>query len=273
MKYKILFWLFCQLPSVYFIVQQQRERTLISEYIEKNDVRTKTPWLRAIAMSQALRRDFRIDEENFQSLNLNDRPFLREDTAFLLQNREGLCGEGTRVLINLLYEMGYDATRLTLYDRHLHASHTLVSVIIEGEEIFIDSINSKSKFNNLLTSQKINSSDFPVLPYIEDLAERRKRRKSLKEESIHTPIEQAFFDKFWVFSYEAIPFSKIAKLFRMEMKGINLKRPPSYISILAERPHTIMAIFYGVFVNALAIMGLLLRRQRRKLQAQALSSG
>ena len=52
------------------------------------------------------------------------------------------------------------------------------------------------------------------------------------------------------------------------MKGINLKRQPPYISILAERPYSIRAIFHDVFRNLLAIMGLVLSWRLKTLRSK-----
>ena len=61
-----------------------------------------------------------------------ERPFLRRGTEWLLRAREGWCGEGTRVMVNLLGRLGFDATRVTLYDAQLRAVHTLVSIRVGG---------------------------------------------------------------------------------------------------------------------------------------------
>ncbi len=221
------------------LYSQLKENNELEDYLNQHGLRKLTHSKEnAYLVSDQLRADFNVKQDTFKHLSFKSRPFLREPASELLQYKEGLCGEGTRVLINLLARLGYDATRVTLYNRKLHASHTLVSVKEGNREYFVDSINSMSEVNKLLKLKDINTADFHVMKYIDDLNERKELAKS-QDNNIRAEDEEFFFDKYWLYSYEAKPYSKIFSKLGMDVRAFNLQRPGRFVSSLAEKPYLI----------------------------------
>jgi hypothetical protein len=256
-------------PAGHFLVRQHREDEAVRAYVAARGLRG-APATRgtALAVSNALRADFEVREERWTRLSLSDRPFLREDTAWLLETKEGLCGEGTRVLVVILQEMGFDATRVSLYDRFLRSEHTLASVFIGGREVFVDSINSTDRVNAFLGTNDISARDFPVTRYAENIVDRMETGAALvRSQRSLEPDYQAFFEKFRLFSYEAVPASKLASAAGLDWRVFNLQRPSPFVSRLAERPRAILALASAgaaLGLHALIGVGLVVRRLRRR---------
>lgn len=245
-------WLTALSPTGYYLLRQAEEDRVVRDYLEQNGLaglpRSKES---AVRISQQVRRDFEIDESRFKTLKMATRPFLREDTAFLLRHKEGLCGEGTRVLVNLLLQEGYDATRLTLYDRVLFPAHTLVSVKLGEHEFLLDSINSPGPVNEFLNTRDIATDDFRLLHYSDDLGTRTDAARKL---TVERP-DGEFFNQFWLYSYEAIPYTKLLTKARRDVRVFNLDRPARIMSALAEKPNLIVAV--GALLAAVLVMTLL----------------
>ena len=257
------------LPSGYFVARQRQEDEAVLAFVAARGLqgapRTKDT---AMAVSRALRAEFEVREERWKKMRLSERPFLRHDTAWLLETKEGLCGEGTRVLVNLLQEMGFDATRVSLYDRFLRSEHTLASVLVDGREVFVDSINSTDNVNAFLGTNDISTRDFPLSHYAEDIVERMEAGAVLAhQQRSQEPDYQAFFGKFRLFSYEAVPASKLVSAAGLDWRVFNLRRPSPFVSRLAERPRAIQAWALAGAALCLHVsvgVGLLVRRLRRQ---------
>lgn len=256
-------------PAAYLLAQQWREDAAVRQYLQANDfVGRPLTKATAIAVSQAVRRDFVVDKGRWTRYRLKGRPLLRHDTLWLLEAREGLCGEGARVLVNLLNGLGFDATRLTLYDRYLRPSHTLASVVIDGRETFVDSINTSAEFNAFLNERDLSVADFSLLHYREDLEERMDLGRALQSRPAGDgdELKQRFFERFRLYSYEAVPGSKLLALVGMDFRVFNLTRPPAWTSRLAEKPYAIKALAAlagGLVFDALLLAGVARARRRR----------
>jgi hypothetical protein len=256
-------------PAGHFLVRQHREDEAVRAYVAARGL-GGAPATRgtALAVSNALRADFEVREERWTRLSLSDRPFLRQDTAWLLETKEGLCGEGTRVLVVILQEMGFDATRVSLYDRFLRSEHTLASVLIDGREVLVDSINSTDRVNAFLGTYDISVRDFPVTHYAEDIVDRMEAGTELaRQQRLQDPAYQAFFEKFRLFSYEAVPASKLMSAAGLDWRVFNLRRPSPFVSRLAERPRAILALASAgaaLGLHASIGVGLVVRRLRRR---------
>lgn len=234
------------LGALYFFYLQYKEDRYLDEFIRKNGFSTKVSWDSAIQVSKFLRGIFNTDHKLFQRLFMEKRPFLREDAKFLLEAREGLCGEGARVLVCILTRMGIDATRVTLFTRWLHPSHTVVSVLVSGDEYLIDTINSQPKSNDYLNSKKISTADFKVMGYIPNVDERRAIKKKMIEDAATSNIEQnAFFSKYWFYSYDALPVTKVLAALRIHWRVMIFRRPNKYLSYISERPNLIKGLLFG----------------------------
>ncbi len=245
------------LPGGYYFYLQVHEDKDVSAYLEENKLMSLPLTMEtAIKVSDQVRKDFNIDEKTFKTLRMDERPFLRNDTSYLLRHKEGLCGEGTRVIVNLLRDMGFDATRVTVYNKHLEASHTLVSVKLDDGEFFVDSINTSDAANQLLRKEYISIDSFNVLHYNSSYAERMEFDRRAKVIPDHA---KPFFDHYWLYSYEAMPYGKILAKLGFDVRIFNFTRPPQFISSLAEKPNLIAAVAMVFISLTIAIAYLLLR--------------
>ena len=234
------------LPALYFFAQQWQEGRVVKAYLSDAGL-TNAPLSKqtALQVADAVRQDFNVDEDRFQSLDFSTQPFLRVSTRELLAHREGLCGEGSRVIVNLLLELGFDATRVTLFDKHLEPSHTLVSVNLNGREFLVDSINSKPEVNALLARRDVSVRDFDVLHYSDDLIERRRAAKrAAANRAAPSPEMQSFFDDYWLYSFEAVPYAKLLTSAGLDVRAFNFQRPALLISHLAEKPDLVRGLIW-----------------------------
>lgn len=258
--YVLAVWILLLSPAVYYAVKQSGENSQLSSYLKSAQLNPESgAWQNAIKLSQKLRAEFVVDESSFKKLEMSNRPFLRESSAQLLTIKEGQCGEGTRVLVNLLLEAGYDATRVSLYDSFLNSSHTLVSLIDGGQEYFIDSINTQAVMNAYMNTHQINAKRFQVVKYQDDVTLRSAetaefQRHSQLETPLESEVESRFFNRFKYYSYEAVPLTKLMSLTGLDLRVLNFKRPPPFISSLAEKPNQIMAIFWILLSTATAVL-------------------
>ena len=256
-KYYLVLSLTCAialLPSMYYAYRQVEENRIVDRYLSSNNlVGYPVSKETAVRVSNQVRTDFNIKETSFVALNLAERPFLREDVGFLLTHKEGVCGEGARVVANLLNRLGFDATRITLFNRNLQASHTLVSVLIDEHEFLVDSINSSEAANKLLINSDISSNDFNLLHYSNDISTRRKFVNVNRSNQAKEYVE--FFDHYWLYSYEATPYSKLLTKIGIDVRVFNFDRPSRWLSIMAEKPNSVR--FFVSFVTAICAMYLL----------------
>lgn len=252
----ISIWAITLLPFMYYAYMQVQENMIVDQYLSSAKlVGLPISKETAVRVSNQVRKDFNINESSFGTLNLAERPFLREDVGFLLTHKEGVCGEGTRVIVNLLNRLGFDATRITLYNKQLQSAHTLVSVLIDENEFFVDSINSSAEVNKLLVNTDISTNDFNFLHYTDNLS---KRREFVKSSHIDKPEEYVkFFNNYWLYSYEATPYSKLLIKVGFDMKVLNFDRPNHWLSLIAEKPNSVMLLV--TFMASIVAMYLLLK--------------
>lgn len=260
----LLLWCFVASPAVYYAYRQAKENTILQAYLDQLNLDMTAPaWDNAKRISTQLRNDFIIDETQFKRLDMADRPFLRESSDYLLEIKEGLCGEGTRVLVNLLLLAGYDATRVSLFDRYLVSSHTLVSLQVDGEEYYIDSINTPEDVNDYINSHQINADSFNIVKYssdvtarMDDLQDAKARFRQFSSESSDdesVAVEHHFYDRFLFYSYQALPVTKLASVFNMDVRVFSFDRPGVLVSSLAEKPYQIMSVFWLLLATGMTI--------------------
>jgi len=242
-KKLLLFWVLLALgglvPLKYFLTQIE-ENKIVEEYLSKNNlIDLNISKESALKVSDQVRKDFNIKESSWLGLNMDDRPFLREDVATLLTYKEGVCGEGTRVVVDLLNRLGFDATRITFYNKRLQAEHTLVSVVINEKEFFIDTINSLPKINTLLREHNISSDDFDVIHYTDNITDRRVFAEASQNRKRDFSTELEYY---WLYSYTATPYTKLLSKLGFDVRVFNFDRPSHFASVLAERPSSFMFI-------------------------------
>lgn len=244
------------IPSFYYLIQQWKENRIVYGYIHEHGF-DELPANKesAIKVSEQVIADFNVDLSTFKVLRMDDRPFLREDAGFLLTCREGVCGEGARVIVRLLNAMGYDATRVTLYDRYMQFAHTLVSVQEGDRSYWIDSINSNDTLTVLLTKRDISEKSFNYLNYSDKISDR------LDAIQYHRDVQEAdelkiLLDRYFLYSFEAIPVTKLLAKIGINWRVFNLRRPPHFISVLAEEPHMVMFWFYFFIAVAITILAI-----------------
>ena len=245
------------MPSGYYAVKQMQENAVLSEYLDQTNLpENNSAWENAKILSEKLRSEFEVDESKFHTLKMSDRPFLRESSTTLLDIKEGQCGEGTRVLVNLLNKAGYDATRISLYDNKLNSSHTLVSLRVNDEEYLIDSINTQEVMNTFLNTNQINSKSFSVVKYDDDVTVRNASlnelyKKDALASNIDDTVEARFYKRFKYYSYEAVPYTKLFSVVGMDVRIMNFERPSRFTSSLAEKPYLILSLFWAILATSI----------------------
>lgn len=250
----ILTWTAILIPSMYYAYMQVKENKIVDQYLYLNNlIGLPISKETAVRVSDQVRRDFNVNKSCFVVLKMAERPFLREDAGFLLTHKEGLCGEGTRVIVNLLNRLGFDATRLNIIDRKLQSGHTLVSVVIDGQEFFVDSLNSSEATNDLLKKNIISSNDFFHMHNSDNIVKRREFVISDKSYSQEGYVK--FFNYYWIYSYGAIPFSKLLTKIGFDVIVLNFNRPNKLVSVMAEQPNMVM--FIVTFIASVFTMFLL----------------
>ena len=253
-------------PAVYYFIAQSREDALVREYLESSGlVGLSLGKQTAERIAAQVRRDFNTAEDTFTALDYESSPFLRHDTHFLLTHREGTCGQGTRVIINLLLAMGFeDVTRITLYDRYLNASHTLLAVRDGDRSYLVDSINTRPWFTAFLESHDVYVDQFPIMSHFDSMAMRRAWVDEIKAKEYDEEWSR-IFERFWTYSYEATPLSKILGSLGLRIQAFSLERPSPTISRLAERPSELLMLCSGALATFILTVGILLRRPLRSL--------
>jgi hypothetical protein len=116
--------------------------------------------------------------------------------------------------------------------------HTLVSGYRQAR-VFVDSINSEQEVNELLKNYDMSSNEFNLTRYSDNIVKRREFVKAgnsgIKPEGFRT-----FFNHYWLYSYEAIPYAKLLTKIGLDVRVFNFKRPNHWISSLAEKPNMLM---------------------------------
>ena len=250
-------------PAAYFAWLQYAEFQAIDAYIARHDLQSGTVDFEAAKhVAQVIRADFLTDTDQFDALDLSDRPFLRESTLFLLKHQEGLCGEGTRVLISVLHRLGFDAARISLYDRNLRSAHTLAAVRLNDRNVLVDSINSHAETTRLLESERVTPKLFGQLQYADSTY--NPAYDKAQPTANASPDVALFKKRYWMYSYETLPLTKLLAKLGLESRVFIRDRPPRSLAILAERPLTVYAIVSGVLGLLLWLFGCWFARRAGK---------
>ncbi len=263
-RYAVMLIVAACLPTTYYLSLQWQEEQAMEQYLESLGL-GDAPVTRetALRVSQAVRSDFEVNEAQFQGIDLADQPFLRESTADLLQHREGLCGEGTRVIVSLLLDLGFDATRVVLFNDRLESAHALVSVQLDGRDFLLDSINSRPEVTAMLEAHDVSVRKFDVLHYTDDLQERRRMAAAAKYP--RPEGMDRFFERYWLYSFEAVPYAKLLTTAGIDVRVFSFQRPYRWISALAEKPNLVRALLWLTLpLSTLGLLATLGRRRQRQ---------
>ena len=254
--FMIIFWILVFYNIQYHLVEEKA----IDNFIKKEIAQNATPVINkssAFQVSDVLRSHFNTNRHTWKYFNLKNRPFFRNSVLELLNIREGVCGEGTRVLVRVLQKMGYDATRVSIYMRdRIFDAHTLISVVIDGKEYFIDSVNSSDEINKLLKTNDIASGCFNFRFY--------DHRFDLEENKTTQSVKSGcdyLVNSFSSYSYEAIPFNKILSVFNIKLLVRNFNRPGFIISYIAESYFLLNTLFFFFPALVLTILFMLIYRK------------
>jgi len=213
---------------------------------------------RAIATSDLVRSEFNIDPKTWKFINKASEPSLSFSCADLLYWREGNCGKATRVLVKLLHYQGYDACRVDWHGRGFsnRASHTLVSVIINGEEYFVDTVNSPEGVNEFLKANKVNAKSFGLSYY-------KERSKRIVGQIDTASIVNRLFN---VYSYESVPCTKLSSVLGLNMRILNFDRPGAFVGYLAESIYLIYFMIWTFFLIVWCAVGMVVYKRYLRLK-------
>jgi len=250
---------FLLVMAMFQFVRHLREEQQVALFLNNHELQGEQGSLeRAIASSDLVRSVFNVDSKSWTFMNRASEPALDFSCADLLQWCEGNCGKGTRVLVKLLHYQGYNACRVTLHGRGFsnRASHTLVSVIINGEEYFIDSVNSIDEINQYLRNNKVNSSSFGLTDY-------RDRSKSAVSQLDTASVMNRLFI---AYSYESIPYTKLSSVAGLNMRIFNFDRPSAFVGYLAESIYLIYSLIWAVMLIAWSVVGIIVYKRYLRLK-------
>jgi len=249
------------LPIGCLLLVHKYENSQINKYIEQNRFQYLPISKRsAFIISDSLRKLFNVNISTWSSnQNFNKEPYFRKSVLTLLQDKEAVCGGGARVLCRILQHLGYDATRVVLYSKNFGASgHVVVSILLNGKEYFIDTLNSDSELNYILKTYDINTTTINIIPY----KSRYINPSYYLQESHFYPVKM-FQTKYIAYSYEAIPLSKISNSLGFGLYVLNTNRPYKIFSSLAESVYMIyLSIYLILLFLSLIILRIILKYSR-----------
>lgn len=233
-----LILIFCILGTIKNIIYHQKEKVEIKSFLVQNKLR-KSKYIDkslAIAVSDAVRQRFSTDQSKWTFINRKQEPFLKYSALQLLRHKEGKCGKAARVIIKILQYLGYDAARISLLERDLNTrtGHTLISIVIEGKEYFIDSVNSPEKFNHFIKTNHPNTDCF---------INKRAKKKLNKVKGVDAKNCRYINDRFVTYNY-GIPFSQILSDLEIDIDVFIYKRPHKISSYLIESVYLLRAILF-----------------------------
>jgi len=237
-----------------FICQHYSEKKFVQKFVKSHSLEFSAQSKKnAFIVSDTLRRLFVLDTSkwNHRSTNFRKMPFFRTSVRNLLSSREAICGGGARVLCRILLESGYDATRVVLVKKNFGAmGHVVVSVIIDGKEYWIDTLNSPESLNQLLKKEHIYSGTVKIIPY----RQRYNPEFTNVKYSADSLINE-FQHEYIAYTYESVPLSKLLNAAGFDVFVLNFKRPPVIFSYLAESVYLLYALTFSCAYILLCCIG------------------
>lgn len=235
-----------------------KEGEILDQYIlemnmNRNDFASESEFFSKI--SDYLDNDFNTDVESWKYSNLIERSFLRSSVMELLELKEGVCGEGTRMMIRILQALGYDATRLAFYDKRFGAAHALVSVQTNTNEILVDTINFNKELHEILRNNNVTTQSIDIVYYDERFHDINR--------DITSPFSKFFKKNYATYSYESIPYVKLVSKLGANKHIFNFTRPNKQVSYLAESVYLTKALFYIFIFVVLIVISRILTRNKK----------
>jgi hypothetical protein len=231
--------------NFYLLYLHVKENSLIEKFLTDHKLKNK-PLTKetAVEVSNILRHEFNTNRPKWHFLDKNfiNDSFLRNSVLDLLKAKEGVCGEGTRVLVKLLIAMGFDATRINLYSNIITRNgHTLVSILLDNKEIFIDSINSSEEFNYIVSHMDINIDRIYIHNILKDTVLQQIDNDIIREDSVF-----AVTKSFIAYSYQSLPLTRIFRSIGMKVIILNQIRPIKIISYISESIYVVYIILLNI---------------------------
>ena len=240
--------------NIVFLCLHYVETCVVNKFIENHALKFSDQSKKnAFLISDNLRAEFEVDTTKWK-INTSDfakLPFFRTSVKKLLSSREALCGGGARVLCRILLESGYNATRVVLFTRNFGAmGHVIVSIMVNGKEYFIDTLNSPDDLNELLKKYDINSDAIKIIPY-----KQRYNKKFIDVRYSKDSLISNFQRNYIAYSYEAVPFSKLLNSIGFDVYVLNLKRPPFIFSYFAESVNLLYSLTFSLLYIFMVSLG------------------
>lgn len=240
--------------NIVFLCFHYIETSVVNKFIENHALKFPGQSKKnAFLISENLRAEFEVDTTKWK-INPTDfakLPFFRTSVKKLLSSREALCGGGARVLCRILLESGYNATRVVLFTRNFGAmGHVIVSIMVNGKEYFIDTLNSPDDLNELLKKYDINSDVIKIIPY-----KQRYNKKFIDVRYSKDSLISNFQRNYIAYSYEAVPFSKLLNSIGFDVYVLNLKRPPFIFSYFAESVNLLYSLTFSLLYIFIVSLG------------------
>jgi len=238
----------------YFLYKHFDENTLIENFLLEKKLSSGMPSKKnAIRISDSIRSIINVNKKNWKTneQNLNKVSFFRMSVKDIITSKEGTCGEGARLLVRLLLKLNYDATRVNLFTKNFGADgHTVVSVLIDNKEYFIDTINSTDLVNKILVENDVSSKTFIKVYYDQRFDDSIYIKK--KNEYLNSPVWKKDFNDLYVsYSYDALPFTRAVSVIGYNMRVFNFTRPNLTISYLAESVNLLYLFVFLVGLNVI----------------------
>ena len=245
------------LNNIYMHYKEENklDKYIVKMNISRNDFSSESQFFSKI--SDYIDNDFNTEVESWKHSDLIGRSFLRNSVTELLEFKEGVCGEGTRLMIRILQTLGYDATRLAFYDKRFGAAHALVSVELNGVETIVDTINFNKELHEILRNNNITTKSIDIVYYDE-------RFQEVKRDKV-SPFSKFFKEHYSTYSYESVPYVKLVSKLGLNKHIFNFTRPNKYVSYLAESVYLIKAVFYFFLLLLLISFLKIINRNNKKI--------
>lgn len=154
------------LTMAFFLYHIVEERILLTNYIDQieNEIGIKKPYC---SEEIIFLRNFILNDINYTDSQIApSRPKIGWTVREILKKKQGLCGEGSRLLFHILKRSGIESRRIYLHGNN--TLHVIIEYLTDNDEwVLLDTINGPGvKFSTALDkSNSTIKSLFEVGPY------------------------------------------------------------------------------------------------------------